>query len=87
MTGVQTCALPIYNSSGSNIEKVSYEYDSNGNILKEKKFKNGVQTDEKIFLYEQTSPVNAGTKLLTSQADRQIQKESIKIVKYEYGFY
>ena len=25
--------------------------------------------------------------VLTSQADRQIQKESIVIVKYEYGFY
>src|ERR1035437_81479 len=75
------------NSSGSNTEKISYEYDSNGNILKEKKFKNGVQTDEKIFMYEQTSPVKEGDRLLTSQADRQIQKESIKIVKYEYGFY
>jgi hypothetical protein len=75
------------NSSGSNTEKVSYEYDSNGNVLKEKKFKNGVQTDEKIFMYEQASPVKEGDKLLTSQADRQIQKESIKIVKYEYGFY
>jgi hypothetical protein len=75
------------NSSGSNIEKVSYEYDSNGNVLKEKKFKNGVQTDEKIFLYESSSPLREGAKLLTSQADRQIQKESIKIVKYEYEFY
>src|ERR1035437_7428996 len=75
------------NSSGSNTENISYEYDSNGNALKEKKFKNGVQTDEKIFLYEQSSPLRQGAKLLTSQADRQIQKESIKIVKYEYGFY
>ena len=75
------------NSSGNTSEKVSYEYDASGNVLKEKKFKNGGQTDEKIFLYEQTSPVNPVTKLLTSQADRQIQKESIKIVKYEYGFY
>src|ERR1035437_6263256 len=75
------------NSSGSNIEKVSYEYDSNGNVLKEKKFKNGTQTNEKIFLYESASPLRQGAKLLTSQADRQIQKESIKIVKYEYGFY
>ncbi len=79
--------LTTDNSSGNNTDKVTYEYDGSGNILKEKKFKNGVQTDEKIFLYEQTSPINPATKLLTSQADRQIQKESIKIVKYEYGFY
>ncbi|MFI5163945.1 MAG: hypothetical protein ACHQHP_01720 [Bacteroidia bacterium] len=69
------------NSSGSNTEKVSYEYDEKGNMIKEMKFKNGVQTDEAIFLYD------TNKKLLTSQADRQIQKESIKIVKYEYGFY
>jgi hypothetical protein len=69
------------NSSGNNTEKISYEYDSNGNITKEKKFKNGTQTDEIIYLYE------SDKKLLTSQADRQIQKNSIKIVKYEYEFY
>ncbi|MBI4947784.1 MAG: hypothetical protein HY840_15440 [Bacteroidetes bacterium] len=69
------------NSSGSNTEKVSYEYDDNGNTIKEKKFKNGIQTDETIFIYD------VNKKLLTSQANRQIKKESIRIVKYEYEFY
>lgn len=68
------------NSSGDHTEKITYEYDGVGNLIKEKRFKNGMQTNETIFLYE-------NKKLLTSQADRQIQKESIKIVKYEYEFY
>jgi len=69
------------NSSGNSTEKITYEYDANGNVTAEKRFKNGVQTDEIIYIYDEAK------KLLTSQADRQIQKASIKIVKYEYEFY
>ena len=69
------------NSSGINTEKVTYEYEQNGNLKSEKRFKNGTQTDELVYLYDTSK------KLLTSLIDRQIQKESIKIVKYEYTFY
>ena len=69
------------NSSGNSIEKITYDYDANGNVTAEKQFKNGVQTDEIIYIYDESK------RLLTSQADRQIQKASIKIVKYEYEFY
>ena len=69
------------NSSGNSVEKITYEYDASGNVTAEKRFKNGVQTDEIIYIYDESK------KLLTSQADRQIQKASIKIIKYEYTFY
>ncbi len=69
------------NSSGITTDKLTYEYDEKGNVTTEKKFRNGVQTDEIIYLYDESK------KLLTSQADRQIQKASIRIVKYEYTFY
>lgn len=69
------------NSSGITTDKTSYEYDETGNVTTEKKFRNGTQTDEIIYLYDESK------KLLTSQADRQIQKASIKIIKYEYTFY
>jgi len=78
------------NSSGYNADKTLYEYDSNGNVKAEKKFRNGVQTNEIIYLYEAPAsllPNDKGLSLLTSQADRQIQKASIKIIKYEYTFY
>ena len=116
------------NSNGNNEEKFIYDYDSSRNIKTEKRFRNGVQTDEIIYLYdsilpfslsdqsvkisEQVGATPAITKeessfssdstkenisvtgqehtkvlVLTSQADRQIQKESIVIVKYEYSFY
>ncbi|HEY4798562.1 MAG TPA: hypothetical protein VII99_05735 [Bacteroidia bacterium] len=69
------------NSSGSNTEKTTFDYDAKGNLASEKHFKNGVQTDEIVYLYDNIS------NLLTSKIDRQIQKSSIKIVKYEYEFY
>lgn len=69
------------NSSGITTEKVTYEYEDNGNIKAEKKFKNGMQTDEIVYLYDEAK------KLLTSQIDRQLQKASIRILKYEYTFY
>lgn len=61
-------------------KKFIYEYDEKGNLAKEKRFKNGAQSDEIIFLYDEAWK-------LTSQAERQFQKENIRIVKYEYGFY
>ncbi|MEK6615179.1 MAG: hypothetical protein AABZ32_03560 [Bacteroidota bacterium] len=69
------------NSSGNSVEKIRYDYDANGNVTAEKQFRNGTQTDEIIYIYDESK------KLLTSQADRQIQKASIKIIKYEYTFY
>lgn len=69
------------NSSGNSVEKITYEYDANGNVTSEKQFKNGTQTDEIVYLYDQNK------KLMTSQIDRQLQKASIKIIKYEYTFY
>jgi len=69
------------NSSGLNVEKTTYEYDGLGNVMAEKKFKNGTHTNEVIYLYD------AEKKLLNSQLDRQIIQTSIKIVKYEYTFY
>jgi antitoxin component YwqK of YwqJK toxin-antitoxin module len=78
------------NSSGITTEKVTYEYDALGNVKAEKKFKNGIQTNEIIYLYEAPPSLLAdgrGAELLTSQANREIQKASIKIIKYEYTFY
>ncbi len=69
------------NSSGNSVEKIIYEYDANENVTAEKRFKNGTQTDEIVYLYDEAK------RLMTSQIDRQIQKASIKIVKYEYEFY
>lgn len=79
--GKLTEKLTTDNSSGITTDKVSYEYDNHGNVKKEQKFKNGVQTDEIVYLYDDAQ------KLLTSQIDRQLQKSSIRIVKYEYTFY
>jgi hypothetical protein len=78
------------NSSGSNIDKKTYEYDAIRNVKAEKKFKNGVQTDEIIYIYEAPPSLlsnGKGLSLLTSQVDRQMQKASIKIIKYDYTFY
>jgi hypothetical protein len=80
------------NSSGYNIEKTIYEYDENGNVKSEKKFKNETLTDEIVYLYGLpaiTPPLGEkeGAAFLTSQIDRQHQKSSIKILKYEYSFY
>jgi hypothetical protein len=69
------------NSSNMNIDKTVYEYDENGNVVKQKKFSNGTQIEEIVFLYD------AEKNLLTSQINRQILKENIRIVKYEYEFY
>lgn len=69
------------NSSGITTDKIIYEYDEKGNLIKQKKFTNGTQMNEIVFLYD------AEKNLLTSQIDRQIQKETIKIIKYEYEFY
>ncbi len=73
--------LTTDNSSGITTEKTTYEYDELGNVKAEKKFKNGTQTDEIVYLY------NESKELLSSQIDRQLQKASIRIVKYEYTFY
>lgn len=82
--------LTTDNSSGITTEKVTYEYDEKGNVKTEKKYKNGIQTDEIVYLYE-VSPSPLGRAgvgpLLTSQIDRQLQKASIRILKYEYTFY
>jgi hypothetical protein len=78
--------ISVDNSSGPNTNKKTYEYDVIGNVKAEKIFKNGVQTDEIIYIYE-ASPSGGGWALLTSQADRQIQKASIKIIKYDYTVY
>jgi hypothetical protein len=78
------------NSSGYNTEKTAYEYDAAGNVKSEKKFKNGTQTNEIIYLYEAPASLlsdGKGGSLLTSQANREIQKASIKIIKYDYTFY
>lgn len=69
------------NSSGITTEEQTFDYDTNGNVTSEKKFKNGTQSDEVVYLYDESK------KLLTSQIDRQTLKASIKIVKYEYTFY
>lgn len=71
----------IDNSSGHSEERTVYEFDDKGNLTAEKKFKNGVMTNEIIYLYD------ADKKLVTSMADRQIQKSSIRIVKFEYSYY
>jgi hypothetical protein len=76
-----TEVLTSDNSSGYNTERTTYEYDENGNVKTEKKFKNADLTDEVVYLYDESK------KLLTSQIDRQHQKSSIKILKYEYTFY
>ena len=79
--GRLTQMLTSDNSSGYNTEKTTYEYDESGNVKTEKRFKNETETDEIVYLYDDAK------KLMTSQIDRQLQKASIKILKYEYGFY
>ena len=69
------------NSSGLTTEKTTFDYYPNGNVNSEKRFKNGIQTEELIYLYD------ADKRLLLSQAARNILKSSIKIIKYEYEFY
>ncbi len=88
--GRLTEKLTTDNSSGITTEKVTYEYDEIGNVKAERKFKNGTQTNEIIYLYEAPAsllPDGKGNMLLTSQANREIQKASIKIITYEYTFY
>ena len=78
------------NSSGITTEKVTYEYDDTGNVKVERRFKNGSQTNEIIYIYEAQSsllPDSKGNQLLTSQANRELLKSSIKIIKYDYTFY
>ncbi|MFH1004352.1 MAG: hypothetical protein V1781_02485 [Bacteroidota bacterium] len=61
-----------------------------GNVVKEIFFRNGIQINEIIFLYDKIPSSAQDGKMvmmLTSQVTRQIQKQSITIVKYEYGFY
>jgi hypothetical protein len=69
------------NSSGTNSEKILYEYASDGNLNAEKRFKNGSSTEEIIYLYDDLK------KFLISQASRNLTKASVKIIKYEYAFY
>ena len=88
--GRLTEKLSTDNSSGISTDKIIYEYDAIGNVKTEKRFKNGTQTNEIIYLYEAPASLladNKGGYLLTSQANREIQKASIKILKYEYEFY
>ncbi|TAL59672.1 MAG: hypothetical protein EPN85_08925 [Bacteroidetes bacterium] len=82
--------LSTDNSSGTTTEKVTFEYDELGNIKTEKKFKNGTQTDEIVYLYgvlPSHGREGLGMRFLTSQLDRQLQQSSIRILKYEYTFY
>ena len=69
------------NSNGDLQEKTIYEYDTKGNVLVEKKYKNNVQTDELNNLYDES------TKLLKSQLNRLPGGNKIDIVKYVYTFY
>ncbi len=58
-----------------------FDYDNNGNLLSEKKFKNDVLTFEIHFIYDDKNT------LIKSEVDRDYLNATVIIKKYEYTFY
>ncbi len=71
----------VSNESGEQKEYSIFEYDKNGILLTESKFKNDVLTDEINYLYDETNT------LIKSEVNRDHKNATIGIVKYSYTFY
>lgn len=69
------------NESGELKEYSVYEYNPNGVLLSEKKFKNDELTFEISYLYDETFTI------LKSEVSRDHKNASIGIIKYAYEFY
>ena len=69
------------NASSDLLENSIYEYDSNGNLLLEKKLRNNQKTNEITYLYDEN------TKFLKSQLNRDFINNAIGIAKYSYEFW
>jgi hypothetical protein len=69
------------NESGELKEYSVYEYNPNGVLLEEKRFKNNILTFEISYLYDETFTI------LKSQVSRDHKNASIGIVKYACEFY
>jgi hypothetical protein len=73
--------LKTRNDSGEIREHSVFEYDKNGNILTQHKFKNDELTDEINYLF------NESNSLPKSEVNRENKNSSISIIKYAYTFY
>jgi hypothetical protein len=69
------------NESGELKKRSVFEYNKNGMLLTEKKFKNNVLTDEINYLYDETNT------FIKSEVNRDYINASIGIVKCDYTFY
>ena len=69
------------NESGDLKEYSAYQYNPNGVLLEEKRFKNDVLTFETSYLYDETFT------LLKSEVSRDHKNASIGIVKLAYEYY
>lgn len=69
------------NESAEIKTKSIFEYDKNGILISEKKFKNEEIIFEINYLYNETNT------LIKSEVNRDFKKSSIEIVKLEYSYY
>jgi hypothetical protein len=69
------------NESGDLSERTTFQYNVNGILLEEKRFKNDALTFEVSYLYDEAF------NLIKSQVSRDHKNASIGIVKYGYEFY
>lgn len=71
----------ISNENGEVKLESVFEYEKNGNLQSEKKYKNGVLIFEIQYIYDET-----GT-FIRSEIDRDYLKSTVIIKKYEYTFF
>jgi hypothetical protein len=69
------------NSNGETIAKSLFEYDSRGNFIGEKRFKNSIQLNEISYLFDEKG------EYLRSKVNRNFPEKYIEIVKYSYLYY
>lgn len=71
----------VSNENGEVKLESIFEYETNGNLKSEKKFKNGILIFEIQYIYD-----GSGT-LIQSEVDRDYLNATVIIKKYEYTFY
>jgi len=69
------------NESGDARLETNYEYDKNGFLAGEKRYKNHALITEMYYLFEDS------TSLVKSEVNRDHANSTIEIVKYDYSFY
>ncbi|MCC7302157.1 MAG: hypothetical protein IT233_05900 [Bacteroidia bacterium] len=69
------------NANGDISFRTLYEYDQNGVLSGEKRFRDTVHTNNVTWLYTEQSP------LVKARLDRDLEKKKIGIVKFSYEFY